>query len=97
MGSRRIHIGPAEGLPPGPRKLVEDAGQEVVVFNVGGCWRAVQNRCPHAGAPLLTSGSIRDGGVVCDWHDLCFDLQTGESDSASRSRSKIKRTPSPTR
>jgi nitrite reductase/ring-hydroxylating ferredoxin subunit len=77
----RALVGPAGRLPPGERAIVQAEGHEVVVFNVEGRCHAVQNRCPHAGAALLTSGSIRGGEVVCDWHDLCFDLRTGESDS----------------
>ena len=53
----------------------------MLVLNVGGRFHAVENRCPHAGASLQTAGSIRGDQLVCDWHDMCFDLATGESDS----------------
>ena len=79
--AQRVVIGSAEQVRPGQRTLVETAGREVVVFNVDGRWHAVQNKCPHAGAPLMTSGSIRGSDLVCDWHDVCFDLKSGESDS----------------
>jgi 3-phenylpropionate/trans-cinnamate dioxygenase ferredoxin subunit len=79
--ANRMLVGSDGALRPGERALVEAGGHEVVVFNVAGRCHAVQNRCPHAGAPLLSSGSIRDGRLVCGWHDLCFDLASGESDS----------------
>ena len=34
-------------IPPGGRKLVEVSGRAVVVFNVGGEFFALNNRCPH--------------------------------------------------
>jgi nitrite reductase/ring-hydroxylating ferredoxin subunit len=39
---------------------------------------AVGRRCPHKGADLAT-GFIRDGRIVCPWHNLSFDPRTGES------------------
>ena len=42
-------------IPPGGRKLVEVNGRAVVVFNLGGEFFALSNRCPHRG------GSLCDG------------------------------------
>jgi len=39
---------------------------------------AVQRRCPHKGADL-TNGFVRDGQIVCPWHNLTFDPETGAS------------------
>lgn len=43
--------------------------QEVVVFS---------RRCPHEGADLA-AGYLRDGCVVCPWHNLPFSLESGAS------------------
>lgn len=39
---------------------------------------AFSRRCPHQGADLA-NGSVRNGIVVCPWHNLTFDPETGAS------------------
>lgn len=39
---------------------------------------AVENSCPHVGAPLH-NGIIEDKTITCLWHGWCFDLSNGES------------------
>ena len=48
-------VAPVDDIPPGGRKLVEVNGRAVVVFNLGGEFFALNNRCPHRG------GSLCDG------------------------------------
>src|SRR5437660_142864 len=50
-GTRHVVATVAE-VPPGERKLVMVAGREIGIFNVGGRFFAVRNRCPHQGGPL---------------------------------------------
>ena len=81
-------------IPPGKRKIVEVAGRSIGVFNVGGTFHALRNRCPHQGGPLCQgrlSGLVisskpgeyeyvRDGEILrCPWHGWEFDLKTGQS------------------
>jgi 3-phenylpropionate/trans-cinnamate dioxygenase ferredoxin subunit len=64
------------------------------VFNVGGEFFALLNRCPHQGGPLCkgnTHGFLRSAGVGeyhytrageivrCPWHGWEYDLRTGQS------------------
>ena len=52
-------------------------GDEVAVFNVGGEYYAIENFCPHKGAPL--SDGVLCGHVVeCSLHGWQFDVRTGE-------------------
>jgi nitrite reductase/ring-hydroxylating ferredoxin subunit len=37
---------------PGGRRMVEAASQPIGIFNVGGAFFALRDRCPHAGGPL---------------------------------------------
>ena len=39
-------------IPPGGRKLVTADGRAIVVFNLGGEFFALSNRCPHRGGSL---------------------------------------------
>jgi len=39
--------------------------------------RAFDAKCPHSGGPLA-GGFIEEGLVVCPWHRMKFDMQTGD-------------------
>jgi nitrite reductase/ring-hydroxylating ferredoxin subunit len=81
-------------IPPGGKKIVEVAGRSIGVFNVGGEFFALRNRCPHQGGPLCLgklSGFVvspvpgeyeysRAGEILkCPWHGWEFDIRTGQS------------------
>jgi 3-phenylpropionate/trans-cinnamate dioxygenase ferredoxin subunit len=81
-------------IPPGGRKLVTADGRAIVVFNLGGEFFALSNRCPHRGGSLC-QGSLtglvlsdepgeynytRRGEIIrCPWHSWEFDIRTGKS------------------
>jgi nitrite reductase/ring-hydroxylating ferredoxin subunit len=91
----RRHVVAAVGeIPPGGRKLVEVAGRRVVVFNLGGEFFALADRCPHQGGSLAAgciTGNVassepgeyrytRRGEMIrCPWHYWEFDIRTGQS------------------
>jgi 3-phenylpropionate/trans-cinnamate dioxygenase ferredoxin subunit len=81
-------------IAPGARKIVDVAGRSIGIFNVGGEFFALRNRCPHQGGPLCTGvlwGSVtasvpgayhysRPGEILrCPWHGWEFDVRTGQS------------------
>ena len=81
-------------IPPGTRKLVYADGRAVVVFNLGGEFFALGNKCPHRGGSLChgnLTGLVlsyepgeynytRRGEIVrCPWHSWEFDIRTGKS------------------
>ena len=55
---------------------VELAGNEYALFRMDGKVVAMDNACPHEGAPLA-QGSIEDGTVTCPWHGWTFNACTG--------------------
>jgi nitrite reductase/ring-hydroxylating ferredoxin subunit len=63
-------------LPPGCAAEVTVAGQPVALFNVGGTFHALANRCPHRGGPL-GQGFVDGSQVSCPWHNWTFDVTTG--------------------
>lgn len=63
---------PAEGMA----KAFEVAGTTLCVARVQGQLAALNDVCPHQGAPL-SEGTIEDGRVVCSWHGWSFDPKTG--------------------
>lgn len=88
-------------VPQGGRLLLTLQGRSVGIFNVGGRFYALLNRCPHMGADLCR-GSIlgrldADGPgefryddskllLRCPWHGWEYDLETGQSYFDSRVR-----------
>jgi 3-phenylpropionate/trans-cinnamate dioxygenase ferredoxin subunit len=84
----------ADEIEPGRRKLITVAGRPIGVFNVGGEFFALLDRCPHQGGPLCSGqlwGAVRAPvpGVYeysaatpllrCPWHGWEFDVRTGQS------------------
>lgn len=63
-------------IPEGAGKRVEVAGKCLAVFNVGGVYHAVPDRCPHRGGPL-SEGTVEDGKLTCPWHGWAFEIATG--------------------
>jgi 3-phenylpropionate/trans-cinnamate dioxygenase ferredoxin subunit len=87
-------IAPVKDIPPGGRKVVEVNGRAIVVFNLGGEFFALNDRCPHKGGPLskgrltgLVESSqageyrtSRPGEIIrCPWHSWEYDIRTGQS------------------
>ena len=89
------HVVAAVGeIPPGTRKLAQVNGRAIVVFNLGGEFFALNNRCPHRGGSLhhgSQTGLVesdapgryrysRPGEIIrCPWHGWEFDIRTGQS------------------
>ena len=81
-------------LPPGSRKLMTIKGRPIAVFNLGGEFFGLLNRCPHQGGDLcegLVTAVVtadrpgeyrmsRHGEIIrCPWHGWEFDIRTGQS------------------
>jgi 3-phenylpropionate/trans-cinnamate dioxygenase ferredoxin subunit len=81
-------------IPPGARKIVEVGRRSIGIFNVGGEFFALRNRCPHQGARLCEGtvwgaldapvpGEYRYDPapemVSCPWHGWEFHIRTGQS------------------
>lgn len=91
--SRRV-VARASEVKPGSCKIVTVLGREVGLFNIGGEYFALSNRCPHKGAELCRGmivalvGSSGPGTyhlsrpgefIRCPWHGWEFDIRTGQS------------------
>lgn len=71
-----ITVARTDELVPGQGKLVEVHQKRIALFNVGGRYFALDDICPHRGAPL-SEGELEGTAVVCPWHGAIFDLETG--------------------
>ena len=74
----RVVVGRVQDLPPGRGATVEMSnGEELALFNVEGQLFAVENICPHKGAPLA-EGTICGHKLECPLHGWEFDVRTGK-------------------
>jgi NAD(P)H-dependent nitrite reductase small subunit len=77
MKEKRYHkVANVHEIAPGSGKKVEVDGEELAVFNSDGAFYAINDLCPHRGAPL-SEGFLQAGKVFCPWHCFDFDLKTG--------------------
>ena len=87
-------VGRVEEIPPGSVRLVDDGKFGIAVYNVNGEFHALNNYCPHMGAPICVGriSGVADGDapgrqtwsregeiVECPWHGWKFDIANGES------------------
>jgi nitrite reductase/ring-hydroxylating ferredoxin subunit len=74
---RLVAVGRVEDLPEGRGATVElEGGKELALYNVAGRFHAIENFCPHRGAPLA-DGELTGHTVECVWHGWRFDVRTG--------------------
>jgi nitrite reductase/ring-hydroxylating ferredoxin subunit len=58
-------------------KKVTAGGVDILLANVDGTFRAIGNKCPHAGGSLA-DGTLTGNTVTCPRHKGQFDLTTGK-------------------
>ena len=63
-------------VPDGGCLAVDLDGRPLVLVRHGERVRALDNCCPHAGAPL-SEGFVEEDRIVCAWHGWSFDVETG--------------------
>lgn len=72
-----VKVAARRDVPKEGGLAVEAGGKRIAVFEAGGALYAIDDECPHAGAPL-SEGSVSGGEVQCSWHGSRFRLRTGE-------------------
>ena len=74
--SQSVYVAKTHDIPEGEGREFRVGGYYVAVFHYAGQFYALEDICPHAGAPLY-SGDLRDGTVMCMWHGWRFNLHDG--------------------
>jgi nitrite reductase (NADH) small subunit len=67
-----VRITRAENIPLREGRSVTIGGRELALFNLGGRFVAMENRCPHRGGPLADGIVSSTGGaltVTCPLHN----------------------------
>ncbi len=63
-------------IPEGEGRPFEVSGRMIAVFLESGVYYAIDDACPHQGAPLC-DGMISNKSVTCTWHGWRFSLEDG--------------------
>ncbi|TWU45834.1 3-phenylpropionate/cinnamic acid dioxygenase ferredoxin subunit [Novipirellula aureliae] len=75
--SNPIKVATTSSVPPGRGILVDADGLLLALFNIDGVFYAIDDACPHQGAPL-SEGAVRGCVVICPWHAAEFEIPTGK-------------------
>jgi len=63
-------------IPEGEGRPFEVDGLAIAVILDGGTYYAIDDQCPHQGAPLC-DGLVLDKTIACTWHGWRFSLEDG--------------------
>lgn len=86
MGEERFHTVARVGeIPEGQGRMFDVDGVAVAVFLEDGKYYAIEDYCPHQGAPL-SDGIVFERSVTCTWHGWRFSLEDGRHLEGSRSK-----------
>lgn len=81
--SRTIRLARVEDIPEGEGREFRLGEQYIAIFQHQGTFYALEDVCPHAGAPL-NNGPVCDGAVTCLWHGWRFNLHDGVCTNVTR-------------
>jgi len=71
-----FEVAPVDSLTPGQCRTVEVQGRRFTLINVAGEFHALDDRCPHRGAPL-GAGYVEGEQLFCPLHGWEFNAVTG--------------------
>lgn len=88
---RWIRITASDNIPRREGRAVQVGAREIAVFNLGGRFLAVENRCPHQGGPLC-DGIVAGNSVVCPLHAWKVQLESGAVERPAQGSDRCVRT-----
>ena len=75
-GGTTFRLGSVDEVPEGSGREFRVGKRFIAVFHHGGEFFALEDACPHAGAPL-SEGPVHNGTIMCMWHAWRFNLRDG--------------------
>jgi nitrite reductase/ring-hydroxylating ferredoxin subunit len=73
---RLLEVAKKSQIPESGAIGVEVAGKALALVNLAGTIYALDDSCPHEGAPL-SDGQVEGEEIVCPWHSSHFDIKSG--------------------
>lgn len=83
--SEFVKVANIKDIAKGKSKVIELNGHPVAIFNHNNSFYAIDNVCPHKGAPL-NEGVFMGNMVICPWHTWTFDVSSGNCITNPRAR-----------
>jgi 3-phenylpropionate/trans-cinnamate dioxygenase ferredoxin component len=75
-----LDVCPLEELPPGSVKIVYAGSLAIGVYNLGGEFYGLEDRCSHDDGPLCEGDFDAEEGVaICPRHGANIDIRTGRA------------------
>ncbi|QDU64192.1 Naphthalene 1,2-dioxygenase system ferredoxin subunit [Planctomycetes bacterium Pan216] len=74
--SRWLEVAKVDDIDENAGQAVVVEGRLIALFRIEGKIHAIDDCCPHAGAPL-SEGHVADGIVTCPWHAWRFRIDDG--------------------
>ena len=75
-----IDVCPVEELPPGSVKIIFADQLAIGVYNLGGEYYALEDRCSHDDGPLCEGDFDEDDGIaICPRHGANIDIRSGRA------------------
>lgn len=75
--SRFVEVAKKSEIAEQSAKCVEVEGKRIALFNLGGEFYAIDDKCTHRGGPL-SEGSLEGEEVECPLHGAHFNIKSGE-------------------
>lgn len=72
-----VRVAQIDDVIPETGKVIQADGTTLALFNLGGTFYAIDNKCTHVGGPL-GEGAVEGNVVTCPWHGSRFDIRTGK-------------------
>ena len=86
-GGRWVRVAKVSDIAEGKAIVVRPQEKAIALFRSGGHFYAIDNLCPHRGAPLA-EGNLENNQVTCAWHAWTFDVRTGACETAPEAKVK---------
>ncbi len=75
-----LDVCPVEELPPCSVKIVYAGALALGVYNLGGEYYAIEDRCSHDDGPLAEGDfDCEEGVAICPRHGANIDIRTGRA------------------
>ena len=85
MPSHQVRLARLTDIPEGEGREFRVGKRYVAIFRHDDQFYALDDMCPHAGAPL-NNGPLCEGTVTCLWHGWRFNLHDGACLTPPRGR-----------
>jgi nitrite reductase/ring-hydroxylating ferredoxin subunit len=91
----QVRLARVDDVPDNGMTMREHGGRSILLVRIDGAVFALDDECPHEGAPLH-EGQLGIQGpcqLTCPWHEAHFDVRTGCADPETPWASDLKRFP----